>query len=204
MIQALTRVVSFSEFLAWKPDGSRYELHNGVIIEMQPKGKHEQISGFLARKLTLEFERLNLPYFIPKQALVKIHSKETGYLPDVLVLNDQALESEPLWENSSTVQNGASIPLVIEVVSSNWRDDYFAKLGDYEAIGISEYWIVDYLGLGARRFIGNPKQPTISVYKLIDDEYQVSQYRNHEQIVSPTFTELSLTAQEVFEPILSK
>jgi Uma2 family endonuclease len=64
-------------------------------------------------------------------------------------------------------------------------------------MGIPEYWILDYLGLGGRRFIGSPKQPTLSVYSLIDGEYQVSQFRGDEVIVSPTFPELRLTAKEV-------
>ena len=29
-----------------------------------------------------------------------------------------------------------------------------------------EYWMVDYLGLGATRYIGRPKQPTIQVQWL--------------------------------------
>lgn len=101
-------------------------------------------------------------------------------------------------EKNSTVKKKVSISLVVEVVSTNWRDDYFAKLGDYEEIGIPEYWIVDYLGLGNRRFIGNPKQPTLSVYYLVDDEYQVSQFRYADRIISPTFPELNLTAEQVF------
>jgi hypothetical protein len=28
-------------------------------------------------------------------------------------------------------------------VSTNWRDDYLMKLGEYEKLGIAEYWIVD-------------------------------------------------------------
>ena len=27
-------------------------------------------------------------------------------------------------------------------------------------MGIAEYWILDYQGLGGRRYIGSPKQPT--------------------------------------------
>jgi Uma2 family endonuclease len=88
---------------------------------------------------------------------------------------------------------------VVEVISTNWRDDYFYKLGEYEEIGIPEYWIVDYLALGGKRFIGNPKQPTISIYQLIDDEYQVSQDRGADRIVSPTVSELNLTAEQIFE-----
>ncbi len=49
---------------------------------------------------------------------------------------------------------------MIEVVSSNWRYDYYLKYADYEEMGIPEYWIVDYAALGGRNFIGNPKQPT--------------------------------------------
>jgi Uma2 family endonuclease len=52
--------------------------------------------------------------------------------------------------------------------------------------------------LGGRRFIGNPKQPTFSIYQLIDGEYQVKQFRGGEGIEFPTFPELKLTAQQVF------
>ena len=166
---------------------------------MQPRGKHEEIIGFLVIEFTLEFRRLNLPYFIPKQALVKVKNQETGYSPDVLILNRNNLANEPLWEQYSTVQHNASIPLVVEIVSSNWRDDYLSKVRDYEEIGIEEYWIVDYLGLGGRRYIGNPKQPTVSIYSLVDDEYQVTQFRENEVIVSPSFSGLSLTVEQVLE-----
>lgn len=83
--------------------------------------------------------------------------KISGYLPDVLVVDRNALKDEPLWEKSSTLTKGESIPFVIEIISSNWRDDYLSKLRDYEEIGINEYWIVDYLGIGGYRYIGNPK-----------------------------------------------
>ena len=164
MIQALPKPITFEEFLEWKPDGGRYELHDGVIVEMQPVGEHEEINAFLARKLNVEFERLALLYLIPKQALVKVADRESGYSPTVLVVNQKNLSSEPLWKKSSTVTHSASIPLVVEVVSTNWNDDYGHKLADYETLGIPEYWIVDYLALGGRRYIGNPKQPTIYIY----------------------------------------
>ncbi|QLE42670.1 Uma2 family endonuclease [Nostoc sp. C052] len=201
MTQALPKIVTFGEFITWYPENSRvrYELHNGEIVEMsQPTGKLERIKGFSTAELTLEFRRLNLPYFIPNQAIVKPPERESGYFPDVLILNDVALVDEPFWEKSSTVTKGTSIPLVIEVVSTNCRDDYYLKLADYEEMGIPEYWIVDYAALAARKFIGNPKQPTISVYQLIDGEYQVSQFMGSERIISPSFSELILTAEQIF------
>lgn len=200
MTQTLPKLVSFEEFANWKPDNGRYELHKGVIVEMsQPLGDHEEIIAFLVEKFTLEYTRLNLPYGIPKTALVKPPESESAYSPDVLLLNRPNLVKEPRWKNQSTVSYAQSIPLVIEVVSTNWRDDYLDKAGDYEEIGIPEYWIVDYLGLGGRRFIGNPKQPTVSIYQLVESEYQVSLFRKGERIISPTFPQLNLTVQEIFD-----
>jgi len=87
---------------------------------------------------------------------------------------------------------------VVEVVSTNWRDDYYKKMGEYEEIKILEYWIVDYLGLGGTKYIGSPKQPTLSIYNLVNDEYQVSQFRKQDRIISTVLRELNLTAQEIF------
>jgi len=200
MIQIATKPLTFEEFAEWKPENARYELHNGGIVEMsQPLGDHEEVIGFLASELTAEFRKVKLPYFIPKQALVKPPENESAYSPDIPILNRPNLASEPLWQKFSTVTQGVSIPLVIEVVSTNWQDDYIRKVGEYELIGIPEYWIVDYLGFGGRRFIGNPKQPTISIYRLVDGEYEVSQFRGDQTIESPTFPELKLTAQQVFQ-----
>ncbi|MFS0518821.1 Uma2 family endonuclease [Nostoc sp. UIC 10607] len=200
MSQAIPKLVSFEDFAAWRPEGGRYELHDGVIIEIpQPTGDHEDVVGFIARKLTVEFDRLNLPYIIPKTALIKPFNSVSAYSPDVLILNRLNLVNEPLCKKESTVSYPASIPLVVEVVSTNWDDDYYTKQGKYEGIGIPEYWVVDYLGLGAKKFTGNPKQPTMSIYQLIDGEYQVTQFRGTDCIVSPTFPELNLTAEQIFQ-----
>ncbi len=205
MIQTLSKVTTFEEFVAGLPDNSgvRYELHNGNIIEMaQPVGEDEEVKGFLGVEIPFEIKRLGLPYGIPNQVIVRPEGKDSGYFPDVLVLNRENLVNEKLWKKESILSNGASIPLVIEVVSTNWRDDYHLKYADYEEMGISEYWIVDYAALGGRNFIGNPKQPTISVCNLVDEEYQISKFRDHERIISQTFPELNLTANQIFQASL--
>ncbi|HEY9852681.1 MAG TPA: Uma2 family endonuclease [Leptolyngbyaceae cyanobacterium] len=121
--------MTFAEFSQWKPDNKRYELHDGAIFEMpQPTGEHEDLVGFLAEKLTLEYVRLNLPFSIPKTALVKSASSESAYSPNILLLNRSNLINEPFWKKESTVTMSAFIPLVIEVVSTNWRDDYYKKI----------------------------------------------------------------------------
>ncbi|MGB3614776.1 MAG: Uma2 family endonuclease [Elainellaceae cyanobacterium] len=176
----------------------RYELRRGVIIQMpKPKGKHSEIAGSLSGLLFLHIRQRQLPYVIPRECIVRAEG-ETGYEPDGIVLSSAALESEPLWESSSVVTHGSSVQLVIEVVSSNWRDDHYFKLADYEALGIPEYWIVDYAALEGRKFIGNPKQPTLSVYTLADGEYQVEQFRGSDIVRSFQFSNLSFTAEQVF------
>ena len=154
--------------------------------------------AFCPRSITAEYLRLSLPYLITKTVLVKSPESESAYSPDVLVLNRPNLVNEPLWKQASTVTQGASVSLVVEVVSTNWRVDYLRKAGDYEALGIQEYWIVDYLALGGKRFIGSPKKPTISIYEMVDGEYQVNQFIGDERVVSSVFKELNLTANQIF------
>ena len=193
--------LTFNEFVAWYPESSehRYELHDGVIVEMpKPTGKQSQVAGFLISELNFEIRQAKLPYFIPKECVVKPVSDRSGYEPDVIVLNRQTLSADPRWEQESIITSGSSAQLVIEVVSTNWSDDYALKLEEYEAIGIAEYWIADYLGLGGRRFIGFPKRPVLSVYSLIDGEYQVKQFRKGDRIESPAFPHLTLRAEQIF------
>ena len=88
-------------------------------------------------------------------------------------------------------------PLAIEVVSTNWRDDYRIKLNEYETLGILEYWIVDCAGLGGVQYIGSPKQSTVTINRLIDGEYQALRYQGEAIIVSPTFPQLVLTIAQI-------
>jgi Uma2 family endonuclease len=201
--QTELKLFTFDEFIEFYPnDGKRYELHDGVIIEMpQPTGDHEDIVGFLIAQIVSEFQQCKLPYTIPKSGLVKTALGKSAYIPDVLLLNRNNLKNEPLWKKESTVIYPESAPLVVEVVSTNWQDDYHKKFADYEIMGIPEYWIVDYAGYGGRKFIGNPKQSTIFICELIEGEFQMSPFRGTERIVSPTFPELNLTAQQVFNSV---
>jgi hypothetical protein len=50
--------------------------------------------------------------------------ENTAYLPDVMLVDRRELASEPYWEKASTLTRGSSIPVIVEVVSTNWRDDY--------------------------------------------------------------------------------
>jgi Uma2 family endonuclease len=102
-----------------------------------------------------------------------------------------------LWFDQSILTLGSSIKLVAEVVSSHWQNDYSRKVEDYAVVGIPEYWIVDYIGLGGTQHIGKPKQPTLSICTLMNGEYEIQQLRGDEAIVSPMFPGLKLTAEQI-------
>jgi Uma2 family endonuclease len=202
MVQSLTKSVTFEHFIEWYPDtGLRYELHDGVIVEMpKPTGKHSNVTGFLIEELVLTIIQMGKRgiWTIPRESIVKPSNEKSGYEPDIIVLNQEVINTEPRWESESIVENAQSVKLIIEVVSTNWRDDYYKKRADYEEMGIFEYWIVDYAALGGRNFLGNPKEASLSVYQLIEGEYQVNQFRGDNRIASPTFPELNLSAETIF------
>jgi Uma2 family endonuclease len=91
---------------------------------------------------------------------------------------------------------------VVEVVSSNWQNDYARKVEDYALLGIPEYWIVDYLGIGGREYLGKPKQPTITICTLVGDEYQRKLFRNGDHLISSIFPNLQLRADQIFDVTL--
>jgi Uma2 family endonuclease len=69
----LTELIEFDQLIYWYPDGyGRFELHDGVIIEMQPTGTNEQVSGFSPIKLGVQIEKNNLPYFISDNILLNV------------------------------------------------------------------------------------------------------------------------------------
>jgi Uma2 family endonuclease len=205
--QALPKLFTFDEFIEWYPENSqtRYELHHGVILEMEkPRGEHSDLTGFLIEELLMTIREAGKRgiWTIPRESIVKPINDKSGYEPDIIILNQENIARETRWKSESIIENASSVKLIVEVVSTNWRDDYYDKFRDYEEMGIPEYWIIDYAALGGRKFIGNPKQATIFVCELIDGEYQMREFRGNTPIVSPTFPQFNLTAQKIFDAAL--
>lgn len=189
--------LNFLDFLKQCPDGKGiYELVNGEIVEVEATRAHKNVARFLLFSFNDEIRRKGLDYIVDKDIVIRTvtaSGQEQGRKPDVGVVN------ATLW-NSNVLTYGAitePIQLAVEVVSTNWEDNYIDKLDEYQRLGIPEYWIVDYLAIASRSILGNPKLPTIFVHQLIDGKYQASCFKNSERIVSPTFPELELTAEEI-------
>jgi Uma2 family endonuclease len=84
-------------------------------------------------------------------------------------------------------------PLLVVEVASNTQEskqsrdrDYVEKRSEYAARRIPEYWIVD------------PNQNTVTVLALDGAEYrEIGCFRESDRVISPLFSALQATAQEV-------
>ncbi len=198
MVYTSSQLLSFEDFLDRYGENDRYELADGELIDMDPTGPHEMVAGKIATRVGREIDRAELPWFVPKSCILRpMHEVATARRPDVAVIDERALGDEPLWEYEPVITQGRSIPLVVEVVSTNWENDYARKLEEYAFFGILEYWIVDFRGLGGVAYIERPKQPTFTVCQLVGEDYQQTQFRLTESIVSPLFPALELTLQDL-------
>lgn len=196
-MRTIAQNLTFEEFLAQYGDRPRYELADGELIDMEPTGPHETVGGKLATQIGMAITQERFPWFIPRTCLIRPFADvATARRPDVVVLDETMLASEP-WEREPVITLGRSIKLVVEVVSTNWETDYARKAEEYALLGIPEYWIVDYRGLGGIAFIGKPKQPTFTICQLLDEAYQQTQYRLGESIRSPLLPNLQCCLDDI-------
>ncbi len=198
--QPQQKQLNFDEFLACHSGNNRYELIDGEVFGLEPTGPHEEIAAFIIAKVCVQIDTTKLPWFVLQRGLLRpVSSAMTAFRPDVAVVDRAELSQEPLWAEQSILTLGRSIKFVAEVVSGNWQNDYARKVEDYAVLGIPEYWIADYAGLGGTRHIGKPKQPTLSICTLVNGEYDIQQLRGNQAIVSRTFPDLKLTAEQVLK-----
>jgi Uma2 family endonuclease len=191
--------LSFAQFIQQLPDEGRYELVNGEIMRILPTRMHENVAEFISDTLKAEVRQLNLNYRVSGRIMVRTltaEGNEQGRHPDVSVVD------KTLWDSNLSAYSALLEPLqlAVEVVSTNWEDDYVDKLDEYQRLGITEYWIVDYLAIASRSYLGNPKEPTVFVYLLDDNQvYQSNAYRGTDKIVSRTFPELNITVEQIWQ-----
>jgi Uma2 family endonuclease len=209
MVAIVNKLLTFESFLAWDDgsDGLRptegqrvFELVKGVAVPLsEPNARHEDVVDGLCRLIADYCQDQNLDYIARQNKQVRLKAlpggPESSRKADI-VLFDKA-EWEKMRRSSASAAAYVAPPLVIEVVSTNWGDDYRIKLNEYEILGILEYWIVDLAGFGGVQYIGSPKQPTVTVNRLIDGEYQAQQFQGEDAIVSPTFPEIQVSIGDI-------
>ena len=198
MTYTVPKPLTFQDFIAQYGNNPRYELIDGELRDMEPTGPHEAVTGKLSGHLYSAILQAKFNWLIPKNCLIKpAAATATALRPDVIILDADNLPQEPLWQQEPIITLGSTIKLVVEVTSTNWQDDYARKVEEYALLGIPEYWIVDYRGLGGIAFIGKPKQPTFTICQLVQDQYRQHQYHLGETVRSPLFPQLTLRLNDI-------
>lgn len=170
---------------------------NGEIVKTASTRNHDDVAEFTDRQFYREVDRLKLNYVVKRGITIKTTTPEgraQGRVPDISVID------RTLWRSERKAYAAIELPiqLAVEVVSTNREDGCVDKLDEYERLGIAEYWIVDYLAIGKREYLGNPKIPRVFVFSLnAEGKYQRAKFRGDEQIVSPSFPELVLIVDRV-------
>ena len=193
MTQATRPRLTIEEFLTYD-DGTntRYELVDGVLVEM---GAESTINTLIAGFLFATFLQLGIPaYQIGfKQWIAVSDSTATARDPDLIVHSEASFAA---IEGSSQAIVKAGMPnplLVIEVVSpgkpgeDNYERDYVEKPKEYAARGIPEFWQVD----------PDKGRKVVLILTLKDGAYQAREFRGSDRVVSPTFPDLKLTAEQI-------
>ncbi len=188
--------LTYENFVRLSLTDGRYEFIDGEVVKVVNTRQHEDVVAFTYKKFDQEIDRLNLDLVARQNVSIRTlsNSKKQSRVSDVSVIDREFWRSNPS-DYSPLLK---PIQLAVEVASNNWDDDYIDKFDEYQRLGISEYWIVDYLAIASRDFLGNPKVPTVFV-NLLDEngKYQTTKFTDDDQIISRTFPELELTAAQI-------
>lgn len=129
--------MTFEQFLDWMDEDTHAEWVDGEVVMASPASlPHQDILGFL-------YEVLG--GYVNWQGLGKM-----TFAPFVMKLANSAREPDITFvasTHSDRVRHGyldGPADLVVEIVSPESVDrDYRLKFAEYEAAGISEYWLID-------------------------------------------------------------
>ncbi|NUN66070.1 Uma2 family endonuclease [Pseudanabaena biceps] len=188
--------LTYEKFVSLRLTEGRYEFINGDVVKVVNTRQHEDVVAFAYKKFDQEIDRLNLDLVIRQNVSIRtvVNSDKQSRVPDLSVIDREFWKSNP--SDYSPLQK--PIQLAVEVTSTNWDDDYIDKFSEYQSLGIPEYWIIDYLAIASREFLGNPKIPTVFV-NLLDEsgKYKTTKFTGDDKIISRTFPELDLTASQI-------
>ncbi|MEH2037834.1 Uma2 family endonuclease [Nostoc sp.] len=188
---ATTKKFTFAEYLKYN-DGTdtQYELVDGELIPISlGTGNHGGISKFLEQSFDDESAKIGQNWTAQKFS-VGVRSPrggrwDTSRIPDVVVLPTQQWEA--LSNREAVIELNETPPiLVVEVVSeSTQTTDYRSKRSEYAVLEIPEYWIVD------------PIEEIVTICTLVEGFYDAVAFRGQERIISFTFPQLDLSAEQV-------
>ncbi|ACK65445.1 protein of unknown function DUF820 [Rippkaea orientalis PCC 8801] len=187
MVQLVTKSYSFEDYLNYN-DGTdnKYELVNGELKFMPiPSGFHALILHFILQILEQEIDKLKQHWKVMPGTVGIRTAKNKSRIPDLVILSEN--QCQELREMSSAVLESPPL-LAVEIVSlGNADDDYRYKRSEYAVREIPEYWIID------------PETKKVSVLLLVSGFYEVTEFRDEQEIKSLLLPELKLIVNQVFE-----
>jgi len=183
------QLLTFEDYLRHDPGtDSRYELVNGVLVEMPPESEE---NNDIARKLLFEFAKhLPVALLAHKDTEIEVTGRRaTARIPDLLV-HTEASKASVAGASRATITRDMPPPaLVVEVVSPgqvNRERDYRYKHTEYAARGIAEYWIVD------------PETQQVTLCLWVNGQYEDRVYSETEALQSTVVPGFGLTVAQIF------
>ena len=189
----LQRQFTFEEYCVYE-DGTdnRYELVDGYLkIMSSPVVWHALVCEFLVYVFNQWFQKTGTQFWARRE--VGIRTKQnSSRIVDVCV--DGQAHWQTLNESREKTPFILERPplLVVEVASTNEKEDYEAKYREYAALGILEYWIV------------SNKRKHLRICNLTESgkTYVHQDFVKDEQIVSNVLPQLELTVAQVLNPAI--
>jgi Uma2 family endonuclease len=131
--------VTFEEYLAWADEDIAAEWENGRIVLMSPAAKiHQKLVGWLYTVLNMYVQHHGLGQVLIAPFAVRLRVSDQGREPDLLFVR-----AENLDRLKNTYLDGAA-DLIIEIASpESMMRDRGQKFIEYEAEGVTEYWLID-------------------------------------------------------------
>jgi Uma2 family endonuclease len=146
-----------------------------------PLLNHILIAKLLEQIFEQEIKRLQLDWICLKEVGVRTGLRKSR-LPDIAIVTKAQVEA---MRNQVAVFEVSPL-LVVEVISSSSiKQDYRYKRSEYAGLAIPEYWIVD------------PLENKVSVLVLEEGFYEVTEFKETQPIVSPTFKALVVMPEQI-------
>jgi Uma2 family endonuclease len=139
--EGIPKHMTWDEYLAWDFEGIRAEWVDGEIVIVSPvRAQHQRLLQFLHRLLGAFVERRSLGEIFLAPMRMRLDEKPSGREPDFMFI--AAGRADRVQE---TYVDGPA-DLVVEIVSpESEARDRSTKFLEYEAGGVTEYWLLDPL-----------------------------------------------------------
>lgn len=116
-----------------------------------------------------QYRRFKLNYSVRKRNALLI-AKARGRRPGIAVIESSVIRQEERKPGIRTT------PLmIVEIASGNWSTDLVDK-EEYKALGVPEYWIVDYRGQIPANYCQRGKGKKVVVLTLESEVYHKTEY----------------------------